>query len=77
MQGCPNYWATGDGTGGNGETAEGTKTNAAECVKTCKEKKKTYPEINGASFSTGSTCYCEIGMTGNNGSANYKHCYFT
>jgi len=67
----------GDGTGGNGETSEGYKANAAECIRTCIERKKTYPEINGVSVFNRLVnvgCWCERGMTGDNGSTGYKHC---
>jgi len=75
---CPNDWAVGDGTGGNGEIFVGNKANAGECIKACKEKKKTYPEINGVTYrASDGNCNCERGMTGHNGRTNYKHCYFS
>jgi len=67
----------GDGTGGNGETSEGYKANAAECIRTCIERKKTYPEINGVTVQNRLNnvyCWCERGMTGDNGDTSIKHC---
>jgi len=56
----------------------GIKPNAAECFKACVEKKKTISNINGVTISSGSPvnikCYCEKGMTGNNGNNVWKTC---
>jgi len=70
-------FTTGDGTGGS-EINVGVKRNAAECFKTCMERKKTVSNINGVTISSGSAvnvkCYCEKGMTGNNVNKKYKTC---
>lgn len=71
---------TGFGTTG-GAKYMGIKANAAECNKTCSERKRnTIGNINGAIVSTASVvnvhCYCALGMTGNNGIKYWKTCIF-
>jgi len=59
----------------------GIKANAAQCIKTCIERKtNTIGNINGVIVSTASVvnvhCYCALGMSGNNGIKYWKTCIF-
>lgn len=70
---CPAL-AVGDGTGGSEYKVSDEATSVRNCVDLVRA---AYPSANGLTIDPSGfgACYAEVGMTGNNGNAAWKHCY--